>query len=85
MTSEDSLHSDVDSWLENVPEGRCPGAWVAEQFGVMLAEVKAEAQAEVVEAFSYHLGGANLHAMEAVRERFGIPAPASSSTETEGH
>lgn len=27
----DRLHDDIDGWLENVPEGRCPGAYVAEQ------------------------------------------------------
>lgn len=27
----EALHAEVDVWLENVPDGRCPGAYVAEQ------------------------------------------------------
>jgi hypothetical protein len=42
--------------------------------------VEARARAEVIEAFSYHLGGANLTAMERVRQRFGIEAPIHSET-----
>lgn len=48
--SEDRLHSDVDAWLENVPNGRCPGAWVSERFAELKSEWQAEAWDEGLDA-----------------------------------
>jgi len=44
-TSEDDLHAEVDSWLENVTAGRCTGAYLAERF----AEWQASRKVEVTE------------------------------------
>ena len=48
--SEDDLHAEVDSWLENVPADRCTGAYLAERFAQWQASRKVEVTTDEREA-----------------------------------